>query len=62
MSYEYIGQPQLFLKILQQVDYLSLDGNVQSGDRLVADNKLRLERQSPCDTDTLPATAVELVG
>ena len=37
---EQVGQVLLFLQILEQVDNLSLNGNVQSGNSFVTDNKL----------------------
>ena len=37
MGDEEIGKPQLFLELLQQIDYLSLDGDIQRRNRLVTD-------------------------
>jgi len=58
---EQISQVELLLQILQQVQHLRLDGHVERGHRLVADDQLRLERQSPGDADPLPLSAGELV-
>ena len=62
MGDEEVGQTQLFLKLDQQVDDLCLNGHVQSGDRLVTDDKFRIHSQSSRDTDTLSLSAGELVG
>ena len=43
---EDIGQPQLFLKVLQQVQNLCLNRNIQGRDRLVADDQFGLNAQS----------------
>jgi hypothetical protein len=40
MGNEHVGEAKFFLKILQQVQNLRLDGYVQSGDRLIANNEL----------------------
>ena len=42
-----IGQVELRLQILQQVQDLSLDGHVQRGHRLVADDELGLQGRCP---------------
>ena len=44
MGNEKIGQVELLLKILQQVDDLRLDGNVKGRHRLITNDKLRLNR------------------
>ena len=41
-----IGQAKLFLQIPEHIDHLRLNGNVQCRDRLIADDKLRINRQS----------------
>ena len=38
-----IGKPILFLELDQQVDHLCLDGNIEGGDRLIADNQLWIQ-------------------
>ena len=58
---EQIGQVALFLQLLQQVDDLRLDGHVQRGDRLVADDELGIQRQRAGDADALALAAGELV-
>ena len=40
MADEQVGQLVLFLQVLEQVDDLRLNGHVQCGNRLVADDKL----------------------
>ena len=57
-----IGQVELRLQILQQVQDLGLDGHVQRGHRLVADDELGLQGQRPGDAHPLAAAAVQLVG
>ena len=57
-----IGQVELRLQILQQVQDLSLDGHVQRGHRLVADDELGLQGQRPGDAHPMAAAAVQLVG
>ncbi len=58
---EQVGQSQLSLEVVEQVDHLGLDRHVESRDRLVADDELRLHRQGTGDADPLPLTAGELV-
>jgi hypothetical protein len=59
---EEIGEAELALQILQQVDDLRLDRDVERRDRLVADNELRIERERPRDADALALSAGEFVG
>src|SRR5690606_26401761 len=61
VSDEKIGQPQLFLQILHEIDDLRLDRHVQGRNRFVANNKLRLDRQSSGDANSLTLPARELV-
>jgi len=58
---EEVGEVELRLQPLQQVDDLRLDGDVQRRDRLVADDEGRVHRQRPRDADALPLAARELV-
>ena len=51
---EEVGQPELLLQVLEQVDDLRLDRHVQRADRLVANDELRLHRQGAGDADALP--------
>ena len=59
---ENVGQPMLFLELIEQFEYLRLNGNVQRGDRLVADNQLRIDRERPRDADALALPAREFIG
>ena len=52
---------ELVLQFLEQVQNLGLNGNIQSGNRLVADNQLGLQRKSAGNADTLTLTAGELM-
>ena len=61
MRDEDIGDAVFALDFLHQVKNLSLNGNIQCGNRLVADDELRVHRQSAGDTDALTAAAVQLM-
>ena len=58
---EEIGQSELLLQILEQVDDLRLNRDVERRDRLVADDEFRIDRQRARDADALPLAAGELV-
>ena len=58
---EQIGQFEVFLQFFQQIDDLRLDGDVQGGDRFVADDEPGMHRQSASDADPLPLASAELV-
>ena len=58
---EQISGSVLLLQVLQQVQDLGLDGNVQGGNRLVADDELRAQDERASDADALTLTAGELV-
>ena len=58
---EQIGQVELGLQILQQVDHLRLDRHVERGNRLVAHDELRLHRERARDHDALALAAGEFV-
>ena len=58
---EEVGQAELVLKVLEQVDDLRLHRDVERGHRLVGDDQLRLQRKGAGDTDALALTAGELV-
>ena len=62
MADEQIRQFVLLLNVLQQVDDLRLNGHVQRGHRLIADDELGVQCQRTGDADTLPLAAGELVG
>ena len=58
---EDVGEPELALEPLHQVEDLGLDRDVERRDRLVGDDQLRLERESARDADALALAAGELV-
>ena len=57
-----VGQAELLAQIQQQVQHLGLDGDVQSGDGLVADHKVRVQNQGDGNGHTLALAAGKLVG
>ena len=61
MGDEQVGQPELALQPLEQVDDLGLDRDVERADRLVGDDEVRVERERPGDADALALAARELV-
>ncbi|MNE71262.1 hypothetical protein D3C80_1671190 [compost metagenome] len=61
MSNKYVGQSELPLQILHQVNHLGLDRYIQRGYRLIGDNQLRLQRQRSGDTNPLALAAGELM-
>jgi len=56
-----IGQSKLALQILEQVDHLRLNRDVESGNRLVADDELGVNRERARDADALALPTRELV-
>ena len=48
---EEIGQAHLLLELHEHIDHLGLDGHVQGGDRLVADDELGLQCQTDRDAE-----------
>ena len=48
---------ELFLKLLQQVENLGLNGHVQCGNRFITDKKLGVRCQRPRHAYTLPLTS-----
>ena len=58
---EKVCEPQLFLQVFQQVDYLGLNRYIECRYRLIADNELRIKRQRTGDSNPLALTARELV-
>jgi hypothetical protein len=58
---EDVGQVELRLEVVEQVQHLSLDGLVERGDGLVEDDRLRREGERPGDVDALPLAAGQLV-
>ena len=55
------GKAELGLKIVEQLDDLLLDGNVQSGRGLVADDQLGVAGKGHSDQDTLTLSTGKLV-
>ena len=62
VGYEYYGGAVFALKLVHQVQYLCLNGNVQSGGRFVRYKYLGLAGKRHCYHDTLPHTAGKLMG
>src|SRR3984893_14231027 len=62
MRNENVGQPELLLKVGQQVENLRLDRNVEGGDGLVGDDQLRSKGQGAGDADALPLATREFGG
>ena len=58
---EDVGEPELRLQVLEQVQDLRLDRHVERGHRLVADDQLRVDGERARDADPLPLAAGELV-
>ena len=58
---EQVGQPELALELLEQVQDLGLDRHVEGRDRLVADDQVGLEDERAGDADALALAAGELV-
>ena len=58
---EDVGEVELVLEVLEQVDDLGLDRDVERGDRLVGDDQLRPQRERAGDPDPLALSAGELV-
>jgi len=58
---EQVGQRELLLQLLKKIDDLGLDGNVQSGYRLVGDDELGPHGQRPGQPNALPLPSAEFV-
>ena len=58
---EQVCQPELVLQVFQQVDYLRLNGHIQRGDWLVANDESRVDRQRARYADALALPAAEFV-
>ena len=56
MPDEEIGQTVLLLQVLEQVQHLALHRNIQCGDRFIADDQVRLQRNGAGNADA-PALA-----
>ena len=61
MSDEKVGQLFFLLELFQKVQNLCTDGNVQSGNRLVGYNQLRLHNHGTGQADTLTLSAGKLM-
>src|SRR5688500_18529641 len=61
MRDEQVSEVELFLKFLKQVNDLRLNGNVESRNRFVGNDQLRIKRESSRDADSLALTTRELV-
>ena len=61
MRYEESGEAGLALKLLHQIQNLSLDRNIQGTDGLVEDDQARLRNQRSSDRDALTLAAGQLV-
>ena len=59
---ENIRQAHVALELLEQVEYLRLNGHVQRRHRLVADDELGIDRKRAGDAYTLAAASVQLMG
>ena len=62
MGDEHVGQPHIILKVHEQVQYLRLDGYVQGGYRLIADNEFGIHGKGPGNADPLAPSAVQFMG
>jgi len=58
---EDVGEAEVALQVLEQVQDLRLNRDVECRDRLVADDQLRVDRERARDTDPLALAARELV-
>ena len=56
MGDEQVGQVELLLQLLQQVDDLGLDAHVQCRHRLITHDKLEVDGQGSGHPDALPLT------
>ena len=61
MRDEQVGQAELLLEVLEEVDDLPPDRHVKGGDRLVADDELGVQVEGAGNTDPLALAAGELV-
>jgi hypothetical protein len=57
-----VGIPMTSLKFLNEVEDLSLDGNIQSRGGLVKNNKFGPRDESPRNADALPLPTAEFMG
>jgi hypothetical protein len=57
-----VGIPMTSLKFFNEVEDLSLDGNIQGGSRFIKNDKLGPRDESPCDPDALSLPSAEFMG
>jgi hypothetical protein len=62
VSNKEIGELQFALKLFEGIENLSLDRNVEGGDRFIANNEFRIEGEGAGDADALTLTTAEFVG
>ena len=58
---ENVGQPKPVLQIAQQIEDLGADRDVERGDRFVANDEFRLDRQCPGNGNPLALAAGEFM-
>jgi hypothetical protein len=61
VSNEQVGEAELALQVLQQVDNLRLHGDIEGAHRLVADDEFWFNGQGASDADPLALATAELV-
>ena len=61
MGDEQVGQVELLLQVLQQIDHLGLDGHIQGRDGFITDDQGRLQGQGARHADALALAAGEFV-
>ena len=61
MGDDEIGETELFLQVLEEIEHLGLDGDVEGRDRFVGDDEFRVDGEGPGDPDALSLTAGELM-
>src|SRR3954451_14528758 len=61
MRNEDVGQAELALQTFEQIDHLSLNRDIERRNRLIANDHLRVQRDTAGDADALPLATRELV-
>ena len=59
---EQVGEPEVVLELVEEVEDAGLDGDVEGADRLVEDDEVGLQGERAGDADPLALAAGELVG
>ena len=62
MCDEKVGDSELVLQILEQVDHLSLNRYIEGGHRFITDNKFWSQGYGSSNPDSLALTTGELIG